>query len=209
MKALRVVNVPVDSIEPNPWNPNRQDERTYEAERESIREYGFIDPVTVREHPDDSKRYQIIDGEHRWRAAQDEGLETIPVLSLVLDNAAAKKLTVILNETRGSPDLALLGSLLRNIETELQDSDSFRLGLSYTEAELKRLTDPEPLPDDVVGEQAEQPAPPAVYELTLVFDNADRLKQFRSYVRMMSKEYGTESETDTVSAVLAKAAKNR
>ncbi len=71
-KALKIQTVEVGKLHPNPWNPNRQDARTFEAERESIRNYGFIDPVTVREHPTINGEFEIIDGEHRWRAATEE-----------------------------------------------------------------------------------------------------------------------------------------
>lgn len=43
--------VPINAIRPNPWNPNVMSEFMFEKERASIREFGFIDPILVREQP--------------------------------------------------------------------------------------------------------------------------------------------------------------
>jgi ParB family chromosome partitioning protein len=42
----------------------------------SIRESGIVQPILVRRH---GEGYQIIAGERRWRAAQQVGLETVPI----------------------------------------------------------------------------------------------------------------------------------
>ena len=43
----------------------------------SIRESGIVQPILVRRH---GERYQIIAGERRWRAAQQAGLTTVPIV---------------------------------------------------------------------------------------------------------------------------------
>lgn len=133
--------VPVEDLHPNPWNPNVMDSRTYDAARESIRDYGFIDPVTVRPHRDFENGWEIIDGEHRVRAAVDEGLETLDLVVLYgLSDAQAKKLTVVLNETRGRADPPLLGRLLAEL-LEADDGDMVELAraLRYDDVELSHL----------------------------------------------------------------------
>ena len=44
--------VPIGALEPNPWIVNVMNDDEYRAARESIRETGFVDPITVRVHPD-------------------------------------------------------------------------------------------------------------------------------------------------------------
>ena len=61
--ALVIKNIPINEIDANPWNPNKQNERQYQAEIESIAENGFLAPILVRANGD---RHEIIDGEHRW-----------------------------------------------------------------------------------------------------------------------------------------------
>jgi len=117
--AEAAIVVPIELIEPNPWNPNAMDEAMFEKELASIRKFGFVDPLTVREmhHPmglDDW--YEIIDGEHRWRAAKELGLTELPCWNLgVIDDDDARELTIVLNETRGQSDRERLRTLLDDL----------------------------------------------------------------------------------------------
>ncbi len=68
---------PIDSLEPNPFQPRSTMEPTRLQElANSIRESGIVQPILVRRRGD---RYQIIAGERRWRAAQQLGLARVPV----------------------------------------------------------------------------------------------------------------------------------
>jgi len=124
----------VAEICPNPWNPNRQDSFIYEKELASLRRFGVVSPLVVRRIPPRTGRaaakgasplptisYELIDGEHRWKAAQELGITEVPVWDLGdVPDAVAKQLTIILNETKGSPDPGKLGELLMDLlETEL------------------------------------------------------------------------------------------
>lgn len=61
----------------NPDQPRHTfDEDALEELAQSIREHGVISPITLRK--DDDKRYMIIAGERRFRAAKLAGLDTIP-----------------------------------------------------------------------------------------------------------------------------------
>lgn len=129
--------VGVNEVVPNPWNPNTMTDRTYEAVRESIRTYGFIDPVLGRPK---GKKWQIINGEHRWRAAKDEGYEQIWLDSLGrMSDDSAKKLTIILNESTGEADIVKLSQLLADIRKGTADTAELLIGLPYTPAELDHL----------------------------------------------------------------------
>lgn len=135
---LEIVYVDISLLDPNPWNPNVQDESTAQAERESIEEHGFIDPVTVRRHPTVEGRFQIIDGEHRTQEAVALGHTEAPVVVLDVDEDTAKRLTMILNETRGDHDVAKLGALLADL-AERFDLDALLIGLPYSSGELEHL----------------------------------------------------------------------
>lgn len=146
---LEVSLLDIDNIQPNPWNPNVQNEQQFKAEVESITHNGFLAPILVRAFDD---HYQIIDGEHRLKALKEiiekkiEGKRNVPDLvksrqipSIVIDvdDANAKKLTIIMNETRGRADFAKLGALLTEIKVELPDE--ITIGLPYTETQLNEL----------------------------------------------------------------------
>jgi ParB/RepB/Spo0J family partition protein len=168
-------SVPLAILHPNPWNPNVQDDATYRAERESIRIYGFIDPVTVRPHPERQGEFQIIDGEHRTKAARDEGHDEVDIIVLHgLSDPQAEKLTVILNETRGTADEAKLAALLKRIE-EQTSRDELKLGLPYDDDALERMIQRAKLEGEIPAgiDLDDVPEPPAepksrrgeVYEL--------------------------------------------
>jgi ParB family chromosome partitioning protein len=71
------MEVPVESLEPNPYQPRAALAPEALAElASSIRESGMVQPILVRRA---GSRYQIIAGERRWRAAQSLGLATVPV----------------------------------------------------------------------------------------------------------------------------------
>lgn len=109
----RSLVVPVDKIRPNAWNPNVQDEATFRRELASIRRFGFVDPIIVRK---DGAMFEIIDGEHRWKAAMELGFTSIPVYDISpIGVHEAKQLTIVLNELRGQPRQEKLGELLRDL----------------------------------------------------------------------------------------------
>jgi ParB family transcriptional regulator, chromosome partitioning protein len=76
-------------IEPNPRQPRQSfDEEALAELVHSIREFGLMQPIVVREldgsHGSDGAaagpRYQLVMGERRWRAAQDAGMTAIPAI---------------------------------------------------------------------------------------------------------------------------------
>jgi hypothetical protein len=106
--------VPLGALRPNSWNPNRMDEFMFEKELNSMRAFGFVDPVTVREITDGV--FEILDGEHRWRAAKVLDMKMIPIWNLGnVPDAVAKQLTIVLNETRGRSDSDKLAELLKDL----------------------------------------------------------------------------------------------
>lgn len=73
--------LPVDEIVPNPHQPRTLFNPEALAElAASIAEHGVIQPLIVTESPDQPQRYWLIAGERRWRAAQQAGLEQVPVI---------------------------------------------------------------------------------------------------------------------------------
>src|SRR3954470_7435446 len=91
--------VPVDLISPNPRQPRREfDEAALLALPGSLGGRGLLQPVLVR--PSAGGTYELIAGERRWRAAQLAGLETIPALVRVHDDAESLELALIENMAR-------------------------------------------------------------------------------------------------------------
>lgn len=71
--------IDVAAISPNPSQPRTAFDEEALAELEhSIREFGLLQPIVVREAG--PGRYQLVMGERRWRATQQAGLDRIPAI---------------------------------------------------------------------------------------------------------------------------------
>src|SRR4051794_8176473 len=91
--------LPVDLLRPNPRQPRREfDESALLALAGSLEHRGLLQPVLVR--PAAGGTYELIAGERRWRAARLAGLETIPALVRVHDDAETLELALIENMAR-------------------------------------------------------------------------------------------------------------
>ena len=119
-------------LDPNPWNPNKTKPRQQQAIAESLQTYSQILDIIVRPNGD---RYQIIDGEHRYDELTDDVYVTV---LHGLSDADAKKLTIIMNETRGEADKIELAQLLADLSNEL-DAEELLNALPYEQNELDEL----------------------------------------------------------------------
>jgi ParB family transcriptional regulator, chromosome partitioning protein len=71
--------IPLTAIKPNPKQPRQVFDEDALAELEhSIREFGLMQPIVVRELPGDE--YELVMGERRLRASQQAELESIPAI---------------------------------------------------------------------------------------------------------------------------------
>ncbi|MBS0343178.1 MAG: ParB/RepB/Spo0J family partition protein [Proteobacteria bacterium] len=74
------VHVDLDLIDFDPSQPRRSfKSESIEELSASIRQYGILEPVSVRSHPVGQGRYMVNRGERRIRAARLAGLKTAPV----------------------------------------------------------------------------------------------------------------------------------
>lgn len=83
-------------------------------------------------------KYQIIDGEHRYLELVNAGVKKVIINSIEdIPEPHAKKLSIVLNETRGYADRVDLGRWLDDIKIDLQDD--LITGLPYDHQELDQL----------------------------------------------------------------------
>jgi len=92
------LNIPIDSIDPNPLQPRRmfQSERLSEL-AQSIRANGIIQPLVVRRS---GERYQLVAGERRWRAAKLAGNQSVPAVIREIPDERLLEITLIENIQR-------------------------------------------------------------------------------------------------------------
>jgi ParB family chromosome partitioning protein len=103
----RVARIPVDAVEPSPFQPRRTFDEAQLAElAASIRSAGVVQPILVRPRPGakggagGGARYELIAGERRWRASRLAGLTHVPAVVSELGDEQAAEWALIENLQR-------------------------------------------------------------------------------------------------------------
>jgi len=98
-QAASAQEIPIDSIDPNPYQTRRRiNETALEELAESIRASGVVQPVILR--PIANGRFQLVAGERRWHASRRAGKITIPAVVRQISNEQAMEITIIENLQR-------------------------------------------------------------------------------------------------------------
>lgn len=122
-KIISYINI--DNIRPNPYQPRKQFNKTsLEELSESIKQYGVIQPITVRRIINNN--YELVAGERRTRAAQMAGLKEIPAIVIDVDD-------------EDSAVIALIENLQREGLTFLEEAECYNTLITehgYTQEEL-------------------------------------------------------------------------
>ncbi|WP_298284605.1 ParB/RepB/Spo0J family partition protein [Acidocella sp.] len=99
--AAGVQYLPVDVLEPSPFQPRQEmDETALQELADSIAQRGILQPLLVRPNPGKAGHYQIIAGERRWRASQRVKLHEVPVLIRPLSDTDAMAAGLVENLQR-------------------------------------------------------------------------------------------------------------
>jgi ParB family chromosome partitioning protein len=120
-------SVPIELLAPSPLQPRRHfAEDELESLAESIRSRGVMQPLLVRPVAGDPRRYEIVAGERRWRAAQRAGVHELPVVVHELSD-------------REALEVALLENVQRQDLSPIEEADGYRRLIDefgHTQAEL-------------------------------------------------------------------------
>lgn len=129
----KVFYIPLAKISLNPYQPRKVfDEDELVELAESIKSYGIIQPIIVREVGDN---YQIIAGERRYRACKILGLSEIPALIQDMDDEKAAAVSLIENLQRKELNYfeeASAYSLLINVFGMTQEELAKKIGKSQS-----------------------------------------------------------------------------
>jgi hypothetical protein len=136
--------LPIDKLIPNGWNPQTQDEATFNRLVDEVKENGCLVPVQVVALTDGN--FRIIGGEHRWKACQQAGLDEVPAAVLTgkkWEDADLQKFeTVRLNAIGGKLDPEKFAKLYNELADKYgRDSLQQMFGFSDTRIFQKLVGD--------------------------------------------------------------------
>lgn len=115
--------VDIDDVVPNSWNPKKTEEypERYQEVLDSIKTYGLRDAIVVREL---NGKYEIIDGFHRYKACKESGYSKVIINNQgVVDDATAKRLTIVFQKVQVPFDEVMYSNLLKELNEELGEEE--------------------------------------------------------------------------------------
>lgn len=115
-KTAKPQEAKVGDILPNPFQPRQ----SFDAEKlqelaDSIKSYGVVEPLIVRAK---GKKYELVAGERRLRAAKLAGLENVPIVVREYDNGQMMEIALIENIQRHDLNAIEEAKGLRQLMTE-------------------------------------------------------------------------------------------
>jgi ParB family chromosome partitioning protein len=103
-----IIYLDVDSVVPNTYNPNTMPLDVFESLLNDAKLHGAeaLDPISVRplDFLEGRQRYEIIDGENRWKVAKQLGWKRIRAFILKASLDEAKTINYRKNRERGTLD---------------------------------------------------------------------------------------------------------
>lgn len=102
LDSSRVLFLPVDSIQPNPYQPRQSfAQEDLDGLAQSIQALGLLQPLTVRRG---TSGWELVAGERRLRAARLAGLDKVPCLPIQVDSQMTSLLALTENIQRKDLD---------------------------------------------------------------------------------------------------------
>ena len=121
----------VTDILPNPYQPRQTfDEEKLKELAASIKEYGVVEPLIVRAK---GKRYELVAGERRLRAAKLAGIKKVPIVVREYDSIKLMEIALIENIQRDDLNAIEEAQGIRRLMTECkltQEQVAERVGRS-------------------------------------------------------------------------------
>ncbi len=125
--------LPLKDIVPNPHQPRQVFDTDKLAELvESIRQHGVIQPLVVRRQ---GRKYEIVAGERRWRAAKEAKLKAVPVIIRDYDDATMMEIALVENIQRHNLNPVEEAEGIKRLMTEYkltQEEAAKKIGRSRT-----------------------------------------------------------------------------
>jgi ParB family chromosome partitioning protein len=134
---VTVVALPLDQLQPAPWNPNTMSAALRAKLRASLERFGTVQVLVVR--PVAGGSYEVVNGNQRLAVYRELGVTHIPCAVVTLSDAEAYLLAQTLHHLQGEEDPGRRAALLREVLQALPETEVLAL-LPETAATLQALT---------------------------------------------------------------------
>src|SRR5882672_11573531 len=127
---MDVVELPTSRLAAmaSPFNPRKIGDHDLAALRRSLKFFGTVEPIVVN-----TRSGHIVGGHQRVKAAEAEGIDTLPVVYVDLDDPSEKQLNLALNRISGEFDVDKLQDVLADLQRAGADMEM--TGFTGTEIE--------------------------------------------------------------------------
>ena len=115
---MQLKEIPINQIEENPWNPNIMTENQLEHLKKEYKRVGYLQPIVVRKK---GKKYEIVDGAHRFRAYKVLNLSEISAVIVEMNDENAKLTSLNLNKIKGENDPIKMAELLSELKQTMDN----------------------------------------------------------------------------------------
>lgn len=171
-----------------PWNPRKISDAALAGLTESLRAFGYVEPIVWNK-----RSGYVVGGHQRLKVLKAEGVESVPVIVVDLDETKERALNVALNNphTSGTFDNDSLQEILAAIRA---DDDALYVAL---------LMDPLEVIDDAAGHHDDDDDPSdktPVIAYSLVFDDEDQQKTWFAFIKKLRAKGATGSIASLVTS---------
>jgi len=126
--------IPLNNIVPNSINPNRMPKGTFNKLKKSLKKFGQLNPIIVRKK---EKKYEIIDGEWRWRAAKEINMPSLQCRVIEASDEDVAKL-IFATTIKGKNDMYKASNIVFELSKK-EDNDTLK-ACNLDRARIERQT---------------------------------------------------------------------
>jgi ParB-like chromosome segregation protein Spo0J len=172
------------NLKENPNNPNKCTKEQLESISNSIKKFGFLDPIII------NKDNIVINGNHRLKVAHKLGLDEVPVIKLDITETEGILLTNILNKLHGTADWDLDLIEYKKLLEDQGNLDSLKEYVAMDQEDINRIL--EELGVKEKEEEKEEKALKPLNTVVLKFRTREELEQAIDHLEAIKVKFNAK-----------------